>query len=958
MTPERWQKIEGLFEVAVARSLEERGMFLDEACAGDDSLRREVEALLASDREEQGALEEIAYGMAAELMAERDGHELVGQTLGRYQILAPLGSGGMGEVYLAQDTTLDRKVALKLLPRQFTRDRDRLRRFEQEARAASALNHPNIITIYEVGEWDGARFIAAEYVEGETLGEQMRKPDRPLSLILDIGMQAAGALAAAHAAGIVHRDIKPANIMLRRDGFIKVLDFGLAKLTSARAHLDVTEPGRVMGTINYMSPEQAMGQPLDHRTDIFSLGVVLYEIASGQRLFEGKSEAAVYDAILHKPPPLLRDFIPTSPPQFDQVLRRALEKDPARRYQTAQEFRADLKCLLNTSGTTEAAHIATRERGLRRRSQALHWAAIVLALSAVFAGMLFLRGKFPPGSPNESSRKSIAVLPFANLSSDPENVYFAEGVQDQVLTDLAKIAQLKVIGRTSVMQYKAEAARDLRQIGQQLGASYLVEGTVQRAGGRVRVNTVLLEANGNGQLWAETYDRELADVFDIQSEIAKGIATQLQAKLSPAEAAALARKPTSDLRAFELYTRARTLLDIAGSSSENADQNARTAINLLDQATHRDASFLAAWCELARGHDFLFWTGIDHSATRLALAQAAVDATQKITPDSGEAHLTSAKHFYTQRDFDGAERELTAARTKLPNDSDAMALGGYIHRRLGHWQESTRALEQTVEVDPRNVVVLQDLAINYGVMKDYRRATAVLDRIIAIAPDRFVIRISRAEFQLACCADTKPLQQAIETALQQDPANAKSLVQNQLTLAFYQRDIDGIAKALNALGDRWYGNDTAKYPREFGEGMLARIKGDTVAAQAHFSAARTIQARIVESQPDYAPAISMLGLIDAALARKGEALREGHRAIELLPVEKDSLNGPAMLFNLAIIAAWVGENDLAIEQLHRATQLPASRSYGELKLDPMFDPLRSDPRFEEILTSLAPTGAK
>ena len=325
MTPERWRKIEDVFHSAAARPIEEQNGFLKEACAGDESLRREVEKLLKRDRASNRSFDKIASEAAASWMLESERDELIGQSFGRYEILARLGSGGMGEVYLGRDKSLDRKVALKLLPRQFTQDRDRLRRFEQEARAASALNHPNIITIYEIGEWNGAHFIATEYIEGETLRYHMQKGRLELSEILDIGVQTAGALAAAHAAGIIHRDIKPANIMLRQDGYIKVLDFGLAKLSTTSGNPDVTDPGRVMGTVNYMSPEQALGQPVDHRTDIFSLGEVLYELASGHRPFAGNGDAAIYDGILNRTPPPLAEFDALLPAALDQVLRRAVE---------------------------------------------------------------------------------------------------------------------------------------------------------------------------------------------------------------------------------------------------------------------------------------------------------------------------------------------------------------------------------------------------------------------------------------------------------------------------------------------------------------------------------------------------------------------------------------------------------------------------------------------------------
>ncbi|HEY5036724.1 MAG TPA: serine/threonine-protein kinase, partial [Chthoniobacterales bacterium] len=468
-----------------------------------------VEALLRADQGEKGLLEDIASSMAAGWVAETDSkshHDLVGRNLGRYKVLAPLGSGGMGEVYLAQDNTLDRKAAIKLLPRHFTRDLDRLRRFEREARAASALNHPNIITIYEIGDWDGGRFIATEYVEGVTLRERLAKSRLTLAEVLDIGLQASSALAAAHQAGILHRDIKPANVMLRTDGYLKVLDFGLAKLIGPHAAGDVTETGRVMGTINYMSPEQAMGQPLDPRTDVFSLGVVLYEIATGHRLFAGKTEGATYDRILHQEVPPMQQFVPGLPPELDQVIRRAVEKDRANRYQTAGEFRADLKRLAEG----ESTEAASRERAKRRSHRWRIAAAAVVVLALIGALLFFSRTYLAHNEavgPGGIPRKSIAVLPFENLSEDKTNTYFADGIQDEILTRLSKIADLRVISRTSTDHYKS-APNNLSEIGRQLGVANILEGSVQKSGNAVRVNVQLIKVADDSHLWAETFDRK------------------------------------------------------------------------------------------------------------------------------------------------------------------------------------------------------------------------------------------------------------------------------------------------------------------------------------------------------------------------------------------------------------------------------------------------------------------
>jgi TolB-like protein/Tfp pilus assembly protein PilF len=570
----------------------------------------------------------------------------------------------------------------------------------------------------------------------------------------------------------------------------------------------------------------------------------------------------------------------------------------------------------------------------------------------ILAAAVFIGGRF--AQPKEAIRKSLAVLPFDSRGGEQENTFLAEGMHDQVLTDLAKIAQLKVIGRTSVMPYKSGAARNVREIAQQLGVAYVLEGSVQRAANKVRVNARLTDAASDTQLWAESYDRDLADVFAIESEIAKAIADQLQARLSRTERAAIEQKPTSDLPAFELFTRSRTLNDIAESATERQKENTEAAIELLNRAVQRDGTFVAAYCELARSHNFLYWTGLDRTQERAASARAAVDAALRLAPKSGEPHLALAAHLYALRELDRAQQQLVTARVTLPNDPRMFALSGYIHRRLGRWEESTRELERAIEIDPRNAAILQELTANYHALHHYAPFVATIERVIALVPERLGPRIARASAELWWHGNTEPLRTLVDTIRQQEPARAEEIVHTEINVGFLDRDFGRLQRAFATLGDRWYGNDHQKFSRAFGEGMLARMKGDEAGAQTHFTAARAQQERILQQQPDYPQSISMLGLIDGALGRKHEALQAGRRAVELLPRSKDSMAGPAMVWNLAMIAGFVGEIDLAIEQLRSMIGQPAGPMYGNFKLDPMFDPLRGDPRFEEVVASFAP----
>jgi TolB-like protein/Tfp pilus assembly protein PilF len=596
----------------------------------------------------------------------------------------------------------------------------------------------------------------------------------------------------------------------------------------------------------------------------------------------------------------------------------------------------------------------------------LVWITIVLAIIAagLFAYQL-LRSKpaATAASPTSAStgaatipEKSIAVLPFENLSDEKQNAFFTDGVQDEILTDLAKIADLKVISRTSVMQYKSGAVRNLREIGQQLGVAHLLEGSVQRAANRIRVNAQLIDARSDAHMWAQTYDRDLADVFAIQSEIAKAIADQLQAKLSPNEKAAIEKPPTTDVTAFDLYSRARNLI-LTTTFSATGGPNLLQAVDLLNQAIARDPSFLLAHCQLAFTHAQLYFLGIDHTAARLALAEAAVDTAFRLQPDAGEAHLARAENLYRLHlNYDGALVELDIARRTLPNDPRVPELTGYIARRRGQQEQGLRLLQRAVELDPRNFFTLQQIALSYLNFRRYSDEAAVLDRALSIKPDDVDTKVIRALIALDQSADPRPLHQTLDDIRAKDPEAIKSVADTWLTCALAERDATAASNALSALGSNFFGNDAVHLHRSFGEGLVARMTKSDAKARAAFNAARAEQEKRMQEQPDYAPGLCVLGLIDAGLGRKEEALSEGRRAIELLPVEKDSINGAHMIEYFAIIAAWVGEKDLACEQLAKAEQITGygAITYGQLKLTPYWDPLRGDPRFEKIVASLAP----
>jgi tetratricopeptide (TPR) repeat protein len=527
-------------------------------------------------------------------------------------------------------------------------------------------------------------------------------------------------------------------------------------------------------------------------------------------------------------------------------------------------------------------------------------------------------------------------------------------VQDEILTNLAKIADLKVISRSSVIQYKAGAPRNLRKIGEELGVAHLLEGSVQRAANKVRVNAQLIDARNDAHVWAQTYDRDLADVFAIQSDIAKAIADQLRAKLSPTEKNAIEQRPTADVTAFDLYSRAKNLL-LTTSFSALAGANLRQAVNFLNQAVAHDPSFFQAYCQLAYAHDDLYFLGIDHSPARLALGDAATDAALKLRPDAGEAHFARAEHLYRgYNDYNGALAELEIARRSLPNEARVFELVGYILRRQGKQEEGLQSLERAVDLDPRNWFTLQQIALSYQNLRRYPEMASVLDRALTIQPDDVEIKVVRALVDLDWKADVEPLRQAFNAIEKENPAALERVADTWLNWALAAHDSSAARKALAALGDNAFNNDSVSWRPSVLKGLIATMAKDKAAAQAAFTEARTEQEKILQAQPDYGPPVVVLGFIDAALGRKEDALREASRAIELLPVAKDAINGAHMMEYSAVIAAWVGDKDLACNQLEAAVKMPGTLSYGQLKLLPWWEPLRGDPRFEKIVQSLAP----
>jgi serine/threonine-protein kinase len=622
-----------------------------------------------------------------------------GTVLGSYRILSPLGSGGMGDVYHARDEKLGRVVAIKVLRPGLASDPARLMRFEQEARTASTLNHPNIVTIYEIGEHRGVRYIAMEYVEGSTLRELLASGPLPPSKLLDLAKQIAEGLAKAHAAGIVHRDLKPENVMLSRDGYVKILDFGLAKLlpdpspadseTATRVKFE-TEEGIIVGTVAYMSPEQAKGLPVDFRSDQFSFGAILYELATGKRPFEGASTAETRRAIVAQEPEPVASRNPSVPPHLARILARCLAKDPQNRYDSTRDLAREI--------FTEVPRLpaATAAR-TRWRAVAGLAAALAILVAGIYLSRLQGRRDRMEGATIGPGIRSIAVLPLENLSGDPEQEYFVDGMTEALTTELSRFSALRVVSRTSVMRYK-DARPPLPEIGRELSVDAVVEGSVLKADGRVRVTAQLIDARADRHLWAENYDRELRDILGLHSEVAREIAREVQIALTPAEQSRLGEARPIDPEAYEAYLRGRYHFN------RTSEAELEKAIDYFERALAKEPRYAAAYSGLADSYNRLGMTLIGRPPGEMR-SKAIAAASEALRTDDGlaEAHVSLGWAKFFDWDWHGAEESFLRAIALNPKYAEAHQLYSLYLVALGRFDQAIAEGKRAVELDPLSV---------------------------------------------------------------------------------------------------------------------------------------------------------------------------------------------------------------------------------------------------------------
>ena len=731
MDPERWQQVDQLFHSALEREVGERAAFLAQACTGDDALLQEVESLVESHEQPDSFIESPAADLAAELLAGTEEVLAAGEAVGPYKIVSLLGEGGMGEVYLAQDERLGRQVALKLLPAQFTLDADRVRRFEQEARAVSALNHPNIVTIHEIGTSNSQHFITTEFIDGETLRQHIASKQLNLGDVLDIATQIASALAAAHAAGIVHRDIKPENVMLRRDGIVKVLDFGLAKLASqelaavsthrATPATVNTNPGMVLGTVQYMSPEQARGKDVDAGTDIWSLGVVLYEMVAGRVPFKGETQSHALVSLMElEPVPLTR--YAKVPPGLERIVTKALRKTRDERYQTANDLARDLKSLkqeleidarlkqpfererfvaaekfdsdaptvsIKARPTSGVEYLVSKVR--RHKRIMLPVLAVLAVLAAVTAGYFVYSRRAAVTA--ASSIRSLAVLPFTNASNNADMEYLADGLAESLTNNLSPIPGLTVIARSSSFKYKGKEV-DPQEVAKRLGVDAIITARVAQLGSNFLVNVELVDGRNGKQVWGKQYMRNSSDLLSMQSEMTREITQELRLRLTNAEQQQLTQVRAVNPQAFDLYLKGRALWVKGG------DENTKKAIEYYQQAITVDPGYALVYAALSDAYSGLITNDVLPQKEFGPKADAAALKAVELDDNLAEAHLAVAGRKIDAWDWAAAEREIKRALELNPNLVPAHSLYGVYHMIHGRRVEAVAEMSRVRELDP------------------------------------------------------------------------------------------------------------------------------------------------------------------------------------------------------------------------------------------------------------------
>ena len=862
---------------------------------------------------------------------------MIGQTVSHYKILEKLGEGGMGVVYKAEDTKLKRTVALKFLPPELTRDKVAKTRFIHEAQAASALDHPNICTVHEIDETrDGRTFIVMACYSGETLDRRIERGALSVDETLHIGVQVASGLARTHQNGIVHRDVKPGNLFITKNNETKIVDFGVAKLAG---RTQITKTGRTVGTISFMSPEQARGGEVDPRSDIFSLGAVLYNLLTGRLPFEADNVAAVVFKIASQDPAPLATYRDDVPKALQRVVERALRKDPRERYQSADDMLADLRAI---QAAVETGQRAPRVKTGKRR-RVLVSALVVLI---IFAAAVFVVNRYilPPPVADPPAGVMIAVLPFKNLGPSADE-YFADGITEAITARLAGIRGLGVISRQSAIQFK-DSRESLRQIGVELGVDYILEGTIQREQpsdptSRVRVIPQLVRVDNDIRMWVGTYDEEMTEIFRVQSTIAEQVATALDVTLMRDDRRAIEKTYTNNIEAYEYYLRGREHTAVL------YDENVHVAAKMFEKAIDLDNDFALAWAGLSMVRSWLYFSLSQKQ--ELQPAKAAAEKALDIDADLPEAHMALGFFYYRcMRDHKEALKHLTAAQRLRPSDDNLITTLAHVHRRDGRWDTALELYQRAQRLNPRAFMTCFGLGQTYRYLREYNKAETMLTRAITLSPRTSIGYLDAELLYMSLDGDTKRAEKVLQDAFEMvGPTNLPGRYYSAVTRLLYSKSeevtgrIDGIL--LNVHED-----DTTDY--YFNRAVILEQMGQEQRSRAYYDSLRIHLEHLADREKSTDPFLeSFLGFACAKLGRVEDAIQRGETGAEGLTVSKDAVLGPFLTAMLAAIYTEVGEYEMATERLEYLLTVPGDLSVNLLRIDPVWDPLRDHPRFQRLL---------
>jgi non-specific serine/threonine protein kinase len=855
-----------------------------------------------------------------------------------YKILKKLGEGGMGIVYEAEDTKLKRIVAIKFLPRFISANKEERQRFETEAQAAASLNHPNISTIHSIEEADDRIFIVMEFIDGIELKDKIKNGSVQIDKAVDIAVQIADGLKAAHKKEIIHRDIKSANIMITEDGIVKIMDFGLAKI---KGGTDVTKIHTTVGTAAYMSPEQARGEILDRRTDIWSFGIVLYEMLFGQLPFKGEYEQAIVYGILNDEP----EFADI-PVELNHILSKALAKSPKDRYQNVNEMLDDLKTFKGVTASKSFSSKTFIKKPERKSKLKLILAAASFLIIAVIAAVYFFISSNTKAVETANARKMIVVFPFENLGSQDDN-YFANGVTDEITSKLSSIADIGVLSSKSAEKI-AKANKSNQEIGKEFGVNYILEGKIRWAKdvgnkNRVIITPQLTRVSDNTITWSESFDRVLNDIFAVQNEIAQKVVDQLSGSLKAVQIQKIVR-PTDNLEAYDLYLRGLAY----SNRGTYAEKDIQTAINLFSKAVLLDSKFASAYAYLSRNKSQMYWFFYDRSKTNVQAAYNDVQKASQLNPDLAETHLSFGYYYYwCELNYNRAIKEFSKVLEIQPNNAEAFFGLGIVYRRMGNFNLSLQNQLKGAELDPLSVEYAHNIAETYGLLRDYYNAERYFKRDIELNPDLDFPRAGLAENYI----DWKGNLAAAEEIVHQ--AKSYDYLQLSFNIIVYidilNRNYDKAIKDMNSSHHEFEVGQFRFTPRTQVLGLIYKFKNDPAKSKLYLDSSKIQLEKMIKDNPQDERLHSSLGITYAALGIKDKAIYEGKKGIELLPLEKEAYRGYYRLWDLAEIYTLLGDKENALKQIDFILSIPGAFSVNQLKLYALFDPLRNLPGYKAII---------